>query len=103
MTFAQAISNGYVDRMVNHPYRAYVKSLPCCACQAPSDDPHHLYSRFSKGMGTKVPDYWCIPLCRPCHDTLHGDVTAWEEANGAQWQHVVMTMTQAVVDGVLRA
>jgi hypothetical protein len=104
MTFQQAMSNGYVERMENDAYRRYVRQLPCSSCNAPADDPHHIYTTdFSKGMATKVPDYWCLPLCRHCHDELHRDVAKWEHLHGSQWMHALLTVTQAIHEKVIRA
>jgi hypothetical protein len=52
-------------------------------------------------MGTKVPDWWVIPICRTCHDVLHHDVNAWEDQNGSQFEHVCLTFLQAIREGVL--
>lgn len=43
-------------------------------------------------MGSKTPDYWAIPLCRPHHDELHQDKQKWEETYGLQWEHAAVTM-----------
>lgn len=101
MSFKQAMSAGYVGRLQDRGYMDWVKELACCSCQAPADDPHHVVSVGFKGMGTKVPDYWTIPLCRVCHDELHHNVSAWEEKNGPQIEHALLTLTQAINDGIL--
>lgn len=96
LTFKQALCGGHVGRMESRGYMDWVKSLRCCSCNAPADDPHHPYGTGYKGMGTKVPDWWVIPLCRVCHDELHHDVARWEDINGAQFEHVALTLLQAV-------
>lgn len=103
MTFAKALRTGLVGRIEDRKYMDWVKTLPCCGCEAPADDPHHLYSRGYKGMGTKVPDYWVIPLCRQCHDNLHRDVERWEDNNGDQIEHIALTLLRALYEGKLRA
>jgi hypothetical protein len=103
LTFSQALSRGYVERMEDRAYMDWVKQLKCVSCHAPADDPHHPYGTQYKGMGTKVPDYWVIPVCRNCHDALHHNVAGWEEANGTQYQHALLTLTQALYEGVIRA
>lgn len=103
MTFAKALRTGLVGRIEDRKYLDWVKTLPCCGCHAPADDPHHMHSRGYKGMGTKVPDYWTIPLCRTCHDNLHRNVDSWEETNGEQIEHVALTMLRALYEGKLRA
>jgi hypothetical protein len=58
-----------LDRWVQH-----VRSLPCLACtlQTGGNDPHHLLrTPDGRGMAQKSPDYWRVPLCRPCHSKLH--------------------------------
>lgn len=103
LSFAKALRTGLVGRIEDRKYLDWVKTLPCCGCDAQADDPHHLYSRGFKGMGTKVPDYWTIPLCRPCHDNLHRDVDRWEDVNGDQIEHVALTLLRALYEGKLRA
>lgn len=102
LSFRGALSRGYVERMESRSYMDYVKTLRCVSCRAPADDPHHPHGAGFKGMGTKVPDYWVIPICRPCHDELHRDVQAWEDVNGSQFEHALMTLTQAVREGRMK-
>jgi hypothetical protein len=103
MTFPQALRAGYVGRIEDRGYMNWVKRQPCCVCGAPADDPHHIHGRGFKGMGTKVPDYWTIPLCRAHHDELHHNVGLWEDAHGSQFEWVAMTLLQALYEGVLGA
>lgn len=51
----------------SRPHLDWVKTLPCCHCGLPADDPHHLKIT---GVG-KAPDFAAVPLCRKCHDTVH--------------------------------
>jgi hypothetical protein len=102
MTFSRALARGYAERIEDRAYLNWVKTLPCVSCEAEADDPHHPHGVGFKGMGTKVPDYWCIPLCRNCHDALHHNVHAWEEVNGSQYQHAALTMCQAIYEERLR-
>lgn len=101
LNFEQALALGYAGRMEDRAYLNWVKTLPCCGCGDHSDDPHHIHSRGFKGMGTKVPDYMTMPLCRICHDELHRGVTDWEARNGEQIKHVTMTLMRAIHEGVL--
>jgi len=101
LTFKQSLVRGYIKPIRSPAYRRWVKSLPCCACGKSADDPHHIISVGYGGMGTKVSDLWAIPLCREHHDSLHGNVTDWEFQHGLQWEHVALTLLQAVHDGVL--
>jgi hypothetical protein len=60
-------------------YMAHVRAKACCHCvaDAPSD-PHHL---GREGLGQKVHDYRCVPLCRKCHDEVErtGQLEFWGE------------------------
>lgn len=43
----------------------FVRRLPCCFCRTVGNtDPHH---HGKRGVGQKVRDTLCIPLCRLCH------------------------------------
>jgi hypothetical protein len=102
MSFARALRSGYVGRMEKRAYLDWVKTLACVACESPADDPHHIHGRSFKGMGTKVPDWWVLPLCRPCHDELHRDFGAWEQAHGEQFMWVCLTLLQAIHEDRIR-
>lgn len=96
-----AIRLGYIGRIEDRAYLDWVKTQPCCVCQAPADDPHHIVGHGCEGQGTKTPDYWTIPLCRSHHDILHRNWREWEEAYGSQMLHVCSTLTMALVSGVI--
>lgn len=102
LTFEQALQRGYVGRIESRAYMDWVKTLKCVGCGRPADDPHHPYGVGFRGMGSKVPDYWVIPLCRNCHDALHHDPQKWEDVNNEQIRHALMTLTQAIHEGRLR-
>lgn len=92
LTFREALQSGHLGRIEDRKYLDWVKSLNCCVCSNPADDPHHIVPGGYKGMGTKTPDLWAIPLCREHHDSLHHDRAAWEEQHGLQWEHAAVTM-----------
>lgn len=102
MTFREALVRGYTERIQDRKYMEWVKCLRCVSCGSPADDPHHPHGTGFKGMGTKVPDVWAIPMCRTCHDELHHDVHAWEEKNGSQFEHALLTLTEAIYKGRVR-
>jgi hypothetical protein len=53
-------------------------------------------------MGTKPSDFpYAIPLCRPCHTLLHADVAEWEDANGSQALFALLTVHQALDEGII--
>lgn len=101
LTFRQALKRGYAGRMEDGAYLGWVRTLPCVSCDSGGSDPHHPIDVGYKGGATKVPDYWCFPLCRNCHDALHHNPAGWEEVNGLQLEHAVVTMTQAIYEGRL--
>lgn len=101
MSFRSAMARGFVGRIENRRYLDWVKTLPCVSCEASADDPHHPHGVGFKGMGTKVPDYWAIPLCRNCHDALHHNTKGWEDIHGPQLEHSALTMLQAIHEGVI--
>lgn len=102
MTFREALVRGYASRIEDRTYMNWVKKLRCVSCNDSADDPHHPHGSGFKGMGTKVPDYWVIPLCRTCHDELHHDVHAWEEKHGSQFEFAALTMLQALYEGRMK-
>lgn len=101
LTFTQKLTFGYVQPWRSRKYLDWVKSLPCCVCGRPADDPHHI-NRAGKGMGTKQADCFVIPLCREHHDEIERvGSKSWEGRYGEQRDHALMTIAQAVHDGVL--
>ena len=79
----------------NRAYLDYVKTLPCCHCGQPADDPHHI-----KGLnyGTmKAPDLAVMPLCREDHDMVHRNPELFKTAQ-ARW--MIETLNQAFAEGI---
>lgn len=103
MIYKQALQNGLQKPIRNKAYLNYVGSLPCVICgQEPAGDAHHIIDVGFGGMGTKASDLFVFPLCRYHHGDLHDSPTkGWEELFGSQWEHVCMTLHQAVTDGVI--
>lgn len=101
MTFKAALQAGYVKPIRNTPYLNYVASLTC-PCGVPADEAHHgIDIGLGGGMGTKLDDLFTMPACRGCHGEIHTDVKKWEEKHGLQLLHILMTLRQAVEDGVI--
>ncbi|MCW2255115.1 hypothetical protein M2263_001206 [Providencia alcalifaciens] len=65
-------------------YLQWVKSQPCCVCNAIADDAHHIIGHGQGGIGTKAHDLFTIPLCRIHHSELHKDPKEWEREHGSQ-------------------
>lgn len=73
-------------------YTDWVRSLDCCICGAPADDPHHIIGAGEGGMGTKACDLLTMPLCRPHHAEMHKDKTM----QLVQWDFVSKTLQRAI-------
>lgn len=77
-------------------YKAWVKSLPCCNCAAPADDPHHIKGVGNlSGAGLAAPDTYLMPMCRGCHSWIHTTPEAWP----MQWEWIARTLAKAVDEG----
>jgi hypothetical protein len=81
----------------NRAYLDWVKTLDCCNCGAPADDPHHIIGQGEGGMGTKASDLLVMPLCRGCHTHIHSCHELWE----MQWKWVAKTLERAIEEEVL--
>ena len=102
MTYKQALQRGYLKPIRNKPYLNYVASLPCVVCgQEPAGDAHHAIGVGFGGMGDKASDLFTMPLCRVCHDILHAGVKDWEALHGIQWEHVALTIHEAITSGAI--
>ena len=68
--FTQQIAEAYLE---------YVRSLPCTVCRMESLPHHEKIDKDSGGVGMKVSDLDCIPLCNTHHQELHsrGVQTFW--------------------------
>ncbi len=101
LTFKAALQAGYVKPIRNKPYLNYVSSLNC-PCGNPADEAHHgIDIGLGGGMGTKLDDLFSMPVCRQCHGSIHSDKAAWEMKHGPQTLHIMLTIRQAIEDGVL--
>ena len=60
-------------RWRSEQYLAFVKSQPCCNCQGPGRDPHHVIGLHwgLSGHGLTASDSFAMSLCRTCHDAVH--------------------------------
>ncbi len=83
LRFEQAVLFGYTGRIELRPYLDWLKTLPCDTCgRGPGDgmhpiDPSHING--FKGMGTKSPDPFAIPECRPCHEAYEAKGKGYAE------------------------
>lgn len=98
MPFESALMRGLLGRIEDPKYLKWVRTLPCVCCGSPGEVAHHPIDVGFKGMGSKVPDYWVIPMTDRCHQRLHQDVRAWEEDFGPQLKHSVLTLTRYMME-----
>ncbi len=102
LTFKQALQRGYIKPMRNKYYLVWMVKNIRCPCGAAATEAHHLISAgFGGGMGTKNSDLLAFAICAACHAMLHADISEWEDCYNSQWEHVALTMAQAVNEGVL--
>lgn len=79
-------------------YKDWVKTLSCCDCGRPADDPHHIIGRGDlSGMGLTAPDWALMPLCRSCHNEIHREIVSLE----LQWEWALKTIGKALDEGIL--
>ena len=75
--------------MFDPKYLRWIRGLPCVMCHpgvalnpwvhwepGKRSDPDHLPTPDLKGLGSKTPDWFTVPLCRPCHDWRGRNVRA---------------------------
>ena len=70
-------------------YLSYVRSYPCLTCGGEAQA-HHVQFAGTRGVGMKVGDEHCVPLCALCHYELHnfGHEKTWWALKGIdpiQW------------------
>lgn len=68
-------------------YLRHVREFPCLSCGLHHHSiAHHVqFAEGQKAMSRKVSDYWCVPLCTPCHMDLHsGDEKLWWALKGIE-------------------
>ena len=79
----------------NRTYLDWVKTLPCCFCGVPADDPHHIKLKGVGGAALSAPDFTVMPLCRLHHDIVHNDLMRYPQA---KW--MIETLNQAFAEGI---
>lgn len=57
----------------DEPYRAFVRSKPCCSCGSSRGvEAHHAFGPYlGGGKSLKGSDYGSVPLCLLCHRGEH--------------------------------
>lgn len=81
-------------------YLKFVRSLPCCIMGCVTwhhAEPHHAGPR---GVGEKVDDWACIPLCRAHHEEAHKYGRDWAFYRYLR-QYQLQTLAAAISAGVL--
>lgn len=73
-------------RLRSKAYLSHVGTFPCLACSVHHMSvAHHIqFAEGQKAMALKVSDEWVVPLCTPCHSSLHGygDEAMWWDLKG---------------------
>jgi len=77
-------------------YTDWVKTLPCCICGKPGQDPHHIIGYGHGGTGTKAPDDMTMSLCRKCHNRMHDEPELWFLQKG----FIRKTKKKADIEGI---
>jgi hypothetical protein len=85
-------------RWRSQKYLDWVRKQPCCVCEFPEAEAHHIkgVGNFS-GAGLKADDILAIPLCMACHRFIHQNPEKFD-----QCEMVCRTVVQAVRQGVLK-
>ena len=67
------------DETQDEKYLYFVRHHKCIACDTPPpSDPAHW--PITRGAGS--PDWWVIPLCRLCHESIHSEgILSWTGRN----------------------
>ncbi len=62
----------------------WVRTHACLGCGSPYSEAHHCRVFETIGVGLKVGDDQCLPLCHTCHMELHayGDESLWWSMKG---------------------
>lgn len=66
-------------KRVNEKHFKFVRSLPCCTCNAnPPCEVSHIRIGANGGVGLKPTADYTVPQCHYCHAKLHtGERTFW--------------------------
>ncbi len=77
-------------------YLEYIRSQPCCICQATPAEPHHT---VGGGTALKGSDFAAIPMCRKHHREVEDrGVETFQRENHISISTVVATHTIAWLD-----
>jgi len=78
--------------MITKPYRdkkylAWIRKQPCVICRRTPSQAHH-EALGNRGIGTKAPDTYTLPLCYMCHRNREntGFETFWEHEKDPKLQ-----------------
>jgi hypothetical protein len=77
-------------------YMGLVAQLPCVVCRRFGVQVHHVI--MGRGSQGRSSDFDTIPLCKPCHDSLHNNPTTWRMAYGPD--HSFIEPTRRAVDAL---
>lgn len=81
----------------NRAYLDWIKTLPCCHCGMPADDPHYIKIKGVGGGALTASDFTAMPLCREHHDMVHDAPDLWPQT---KW--MIETINRAFDEGILK-
>jgi hypothetical protein len=70
-------------------YMGLVAQLPCVACRRFGVQVHHVI--MGRGSQGRSSDFDTIPLCKPCHDSLHLRPEEWRLRYGMDADYIEPT------------
>ena len=89
-------------------YKSYIRTRPCIGCGCTGYTvAHHQPARGNSGMGCKVSDRRCLPLCRPhyfrgelvsCHDAYHQMSWPFWEKRGIDVEQLIERLNMAYAE-----
>lgn len=89
----------------NIKYLQFLKTLNCCHCGKPMDDPHHVIGIGLGAVAMTASDIHAVPLCREHHDWIHRLIgRGGEDKRSAiemQFRWLLLTQDQAQEAGEL--
>lgn len=103
---AEKVRDDHEDREGNsYAHQALIRKLPCCTCgRMPGGQIHHLKATgLNRGMGTRSPDRYGVPMCHDCHingveRTGSRNELAWFSKRGIEALELANALWQATGD-----
>ena len=84
-------------KVIDEDYLDFIRAKPCVGCGKRPAEADHLVAR---GMGSgKRNDYYCLPMCRQCHNERHTEGNSWFEMEHAVlfWRQCAFLLAEYLV------